>query len=85
MGKDAADEGEGSRSGKGLYQDRVRRKYVMRSQPWKPGQCGVSYGAQAVMINYQGDRDTDGLSVIRGGLFSNVIGVVSCRDGETQM
>jgi hypothetical protein len=61
------------------------KKYVMRSRLWHPEHCGVTYGAQGVMINYQGAGAGDGISVIRGGLFSNMISAVTCRDGEDKM
>ena len=60
-------------------------RHVVQSLPWHPEQCGVSYGAQGTMINYGGPREKDGLFVVRGGLFSAIIGVVSCKDGEASV
>jgi len=58
------------------------KKHVVISHPWHPEQCGVIYGAQGFMITYQGAGNKDGFTVIRGGVYSNIIGVVSCSLNE---
>jgi len=72
-------------AGTGSVRIEPGKSHVMLSRPWQPERCGVPYGAQGVMINYQGAGKEKVSPLIRGGLFSNVISVVSCKDGDTIM